>query len=96
MSQATRSTAPDPALVTSPPEISARAAGRSDIPALIPALRVAARDLAAGSLPQADALVQDTIVQALRDWDRRPPDADLGAWLTGLLADRSRGSGDPA
>ena len=38
---------------------------------------------------RADHLVRDTIVQALRDWDRRPAHLDLGTWLTGLLADRS-------
>ena len=97
MAQATRSAAPDPSLATSPAgDPGPRAAGRGDIRALIPALRVAARDLAIGSPLQADHLVRDTIVQALRDWDRRPAEADLGAWLTGLLADRARAGGDPA
>jgi hypothetical protein len=32
----------------------------------------------------------------LRDWDRRPAHLDLGTWLTGLLADRSRAGGNSA
>jgi DNA-directed RNA polymerase specialized sigma24 family protein len=97
MAQATRSAAPDPSLATSPAgDPGPRAAGRGDIRALIPALRVAARDLAIGSPLQADHLVRDTIVQALRDWDRRPAHLDLGTWLTGLLADRSRAGGNSA
>src|SRR3954454_9646149 len=97
MAQATRSAAPDPSLATSPAsDPGPRAAGRGDIRALIPALRVAARDLAIGSPLQADHLVRHTIVQAWRDWDRRPPHLDLGTWLTGLLADRSRAGGNSA
>src|SRR3954464_3658796 len=97
MAQSTRSAAPDPSLATSPPgDPGPRAAGRGDIRALIPALRVAARAPAAGSPLQADHLVRDTIVQALRDWDRRPAQLDLGTWLTGLLADRSRAGGNSA
>ena len=98
VSQTTRSTTPDPSSLAtpSPGDAGPRAAGRGDIRALIPALRVAARDLAVGSPLRADELVRDTIVQSLRDWDRRPADADLGAWLTGLLADRSRTGGAPA
>ena len=97
MAQSTRSAAPDPSLATSPAgDTGPRAAGRGDIRALIPALRVTARDLAVGSPLQADHLVRDTIVQALRDWDRRPAHLDLGTWLTGLLADRSRAGGNSA
>jgi DNA-directed RNA polymerase specialized sigma24 family protein len=98
VSQTARSTTPDPSSLAtpSPGDAGPRAAGRGDIRAVIPALRVAARDLADGPPLRADELVRDTIVQALRDWDRRPADADLGAWLTGLLADRSRAGGAPA
>ena len=73
MSQTTRSTTPDPSSLAtpSPGDAGPRAAGRGDIRALIPALRVAARDLAVGSPLRADELVRDTIVQSLRDWDRR-------------------------
>ena len=103
VSQTTRSTTPDPSSLAtpSPGDAGPRAAGRGDIRAVIPALRIAAlriaaRDLADGPPLRADELVRDTIVRALRDWDRRPADADLGAWLTGLLADRSRAGGAPA
>ena len=97
VSQTTRPAAHDPSRAApSPTDPGPRAASRGDIRAVIPALRVAARDLAAGSPLRADELVRDTIVRALRDWARRPADADLGAWLTGLLADRSRAGGDPA
>ena len=97
VSQTTWLAVPDPSLATSPAgDTGPRAAGRGDIRTLIPALRVAARDLAVGSPLQADHLVRDTIVQALRDWDRRPAHLDLGTWLTGLLADRSRAGGNSA
>ena len=92
VSQTTRIAVPDPSLATSPPGDT----GRGDIRTLIPALRVAARDLAVGSPLRADHLVRDTIVQALRDWDRRPAHLDLGTWLTGLLAARSRAGGNSA
>ena len=89
--------APGPSLVTpSSTGTGPRAAGRGDILALVPALRVAARDLAVGSPLRADDLVRDTIVRALRDWERRPAHLDLGTWLTGLLADRSRAGGNSA
>src|SRR3954454_618217 len=97
MAQATRSAAPDPSLATSPAgDPGPRAAGRGDIRALIPALRVAARDLAVGPPLQADHLVRDTIVQALRDWDRRPAHLDLGTSLNGRLAGRCRAGGTSA
>src|SRR3954463_12196973 len=97
MAQATRFAAPDPSLAPSPPgDPGPRAAGRGDIRALIPALRVAARDLAIGSPLQADHLGRDTVGPGLGDWDRRPAHLDLGTWLTGFLADRSRAGGNSA
>lgn len=61
---------------------------REDLRALVPRIRVLARQRA-GSPETADALALDAIVRALGAWDgpERPATGDgLEAWLAGLLA----------
>ena len=57
------------------------------IQALIPELRVAARDLVNGSTRSPDDLVQGTLLVALRNWDRLPSGDGLKPWLLGVLRD---------
>ncbi len=57
------------------------------IQALIPELRVAARDLVNGSTISSDGLVQGTLLVALRNWDRLPSGDGLKPWLLGVLRD---------
>jgi DNA-directed RNA polymerase specialized sigma24 family protein len=59
------------------------------IQALIPELRVAARDLVDGSAIEPDALVQDALMVALKKWDQLPPADELKPWLLGVLRDPS-------
>ncbi len=65
------------------------------IRALIPELRVAARELTDESAASPDDLVQDALGVALRSWDRLPPCADLKPWLLGILSERARTVGKP-
>ena len=57
------------------------------IQALIPELRVAARDLVNGSAIPPDDLVQGTLLVALRNWQQQPSGDDLKPWLLGVLRD---------
>jgi DNA-directed RNA polymerase specialized sigma24 family protein len=64
-----------------------KVADSAAIQALIPELRIAARDLVNGSSLSPDALVQDALKVALRNWNRLPPGAALKPWLLGVLHD---------
>ncbi len=57
------------------------------IQALIPELRVVARDLVNGSTISPDDLVQGTLLVALRNWNRLPSSDGLKPWLLGVLRD---------
>ena len=57
------------------------------IQALIPELRVAARDLVNGSALSPDVLVQGALMVALKNWDRLPSSDELKPWLLGVLRD---------
>jgi DNA-directed RNA polymerase specialized sigma24 family protein len=57
------------------------------IQALIPELRVAARGLVNGSAIEPDALVQDALMVALRNWNELPPGDGLKPWLLDVLRD---------
>jgi len=57
------------------------------IQALIPELRIAARDLANESTLAPDDLVRDVLIVALRNWDRLPSGDNLKPWLLGVLRD---------
>jgi DNA-directed RNA polymerase specialized sigma24 family protein len=57
------------------------------IQALIPELRIAARDLANESTLSPDDLVRDVLIVALRNWDRLPSGDNLKPWLLGVLRD---------
>ena len=63
--------------------------GRDAILPLVPHLRAYARGLC-GDVHAADDLVQDTLVRALRAWDRFTPGTDLKAWLFTILHNRHR------
>jgi RNA polymerase sigma-70 factor (ECF subfamily) len=64
---------------------------RDDIVAQLPHLRAFARSLVGGDRPHlADDLVQDTVVLALRSWERFTPGTDLKAWLFRILHNRCR------
>src|SRR3954468_21128048 len=62
--------------------------GREAILALVPPLRGYARSLTGGDEHAADDLVQDTLVLALRAWDRFTPGTNLRAWLFRILHNR--------
>src|SRR3954468_20236631 len=62
--------------------------GREAILALVPPLRGYARSLTGGDEHAADDLVQDTLVLALRAWDRFTPGTNLKAWLFRILRNR--------
>jgi DNA-directed RNA polymerase specialized sigma24 family protein len=57
------------------------------IQALIPELRVAARDLVNGSAIPPDDLVQGALLVALRNWQQQPSGDGLKPWLLGVLRD---------
>jgi DNA-directed RNA polymerase specialized sigma24 family protein len=57
------------------------------IQALIPKLRIAARDLVDSSGISPDALVQDALLIALRNWNGLPSGDGLEPWLLGVLRD---------
>ena len=57
------------------------------IQALIPELRVAARDLVNGSTRSPDDLVQGTLLVVLRNWDQLPSGDGLKPWLLDVLRD---------
>jgi DNA-directed RNA polymerase specialized sigma24 family protein len=57
------------------------------IQALIPELRIAARDLANESTLAPDDLVRGVLIVALRNWDRLPSGDNLKPWLLGVLRD---------
>jgi DNA-directed RNA polymerase specialized sigma24 family protein len=57
------------------------------IQALIPELRVAARDVVNGSAVAPDVLVQETLLVALRNLPQLPPADELKPWLLGVLHD---------
>ena len=61
---------------------------RADILPMVPHLRAFARSLTAGNVDQADDLVQDTLVQALKAWQRFTPGTNLKAWLFTILHNR--------
>jgi len=57
------------------------------IQALIPELRIAARELVDGSTISSDDLVQDALLVTLRNWHRLPSGDGLKPWLLGVLRD---------
>jgi DNA-directed RNA polymerase specialized sigma24 family protein len=57
------------------------------IQALIPGLRVAARDLVDGAAFSPDDLVREALAVALRSWDQLPSGGDLKPWLLGVLSE---------
>jgi RNA polymerase sigma-70 factor, ECF subfamily len=61
---------------------------RDDILPLVPHLRAYARALTAGNFELADDLVQDTLMLALRAWERFTPGTNLKAWLFQILHNR--------
>jgi RNA polymerase sigma-70 factor, ECF subfamily len=63
---------------------------RADILPMVPHLRAFARSLTAGNVDQADDLVQDTLLQALKAWQRFTPGTNLKAWLFTILHNRFR------
>src|SRR3954447_4624934 len=63
--------------------------GREHILPLLPHLRAYARSLSGGDVHAADGLVQDTVLLALRAWDRFTPGTNLRAWLFCILHNRS-------
>ena len=63
---------------------------RTDLLPMVPHLRSYARSLTAGNADQADDLVQDTLVQALKAWQRFTPGTNLKAWLFTILHNRFR------
>jgi DNA-directed RNA polymerase specialized sigma24 family protein len=64
-----------------------RSINSAAIQALIPELRVAARNLVNGSALAPDALVQDALMVALKKWNQLPPADELKPWLLGVLRD---------
>jgi RNA polymerase sigma-70 factor, ECF subfamily len=62
--------------------------GRDAILPLLPHLRSYARSLTCGDPHAADDLVQDTVLLALRAWDRFTPGTNLKAWLFRILHNR--------
>jgi RNA polymerase sigma-70 factor, ECF subfamily len=70
------------------PACAVESGGRNDILPLVPHLRAYARSLVGGDPHAADDLVQDTVVLALRAWDRFTPGTNLQAWLFRILRDR--------
>jgi DNA-directed RNA polymerase specialized sigma24 family protein len=64
-----------------------KVADSAAIQALIPELRVAARDLVNGSAIEPDVLVQEALLVALRNWPHLPPADELKPWLLGVLRD---------
>jgi DNA-directed RNA polymerase specialized sigma24 family protein len=63
------------------------AANSAALQALIPELRIAARELVDGSGISPDALVQDALLIALRNWNELPPGDGLKPWLLDVLRD---------
>ena len=61
---------------------------RAEILSMVSPLRAFARSLTAGNVDQADDLVQDTLVQALKAWQRFTPGTNLKAWLFTILRNR--------
>ena len=57
------------------------------IQALIPEMRVAARDLVNGLTISPEDLVQDALMVALKNWDRLPAGDELKPWLLSVLRD---------
>ena len=64
-----------------------RSAQYAALQALIPELRIAARDLVDGAALSPDDLVREALVVALGSCDRLPPGADLKPWLLGILSE---------
>lgn len=64
-----------------------KVADSAAIQALIPELRLAARDLVNGSAISSDVLVQEALMVALRSWPQLPPAGELKPWLLGVLRD---------
>jgi DNA-directed RNA polymerase specialized sigma24 family protein len=64
-----------------------KVADSAAIQALIPELRLAARDLVNGSAIPPDALVQRALLVALRNWQQQPSGDGLKPWLLGVLRD---------
>ena len=62
-----------------------KVADSAAIQALIPELRLAARDLVNGSAISSDVLVQEALMVALRSWPQLPPAGELKPWLLGVL-----------
>ncbi len=58
---------------------------RDDLVAQLPHLRAFARSLTGGNSHLADDLVQETVVLALRSWDRFTPGTNLKSWLLKIL-----------
>jgi DNA-directed RNA polymerase specialized sigma24 family protein len=78
-----------------------RSVDAAAIQALIPELRVVARDLVNGSALSPDDLVQDALMVALKNWDRLPTGDELKPWLLGVLCnpalvERAEQLGPPA
>lgn len=61
---------------------------RDEIVPVLPQLRGFARSLCGGDQSQADDLVQDTVVLALRAWDSFAPGTSLKSWLLKILHNR--------
>ena len=66
----------------------------TELHALIPELRTAARALVDGSAASPDDLVQDALVVALRGLGHLPAGRELKPWLLGVLSDRARMAGE--
>jgi DNA-directed RNA polymerase specialized sigma24 family protein len=62
-------------------------ANSAALQALIPELRIAARELVDGSGISPDALVQDALLIALRNWNELPAGDGLKSWLLDVLRD---------
>ncbi len=58
---------------------------REDVAAALPDLRGYARSLCAGNVHDADDLVQETLLRALKAQDRFQPGTNLHAWLFTIL-----------
>jgi RNA polymerase sigma-70 factor, ECF subfamily len=59
-----------------------------DLVAQLPHLRAFARSLTRGNPHLADDLVQDTVMLALRSWDKFTPGTNFAAWLLKILHNR--------